>query len=134
MASGGFSITIANQSLFLPQYLLGLLNSKLLFWYLKSISNWFRGGWITCTKQYVGKLPIRIINFDDPTDKTNHDKIVNLVEQMLVLNKKRVADNDPQTQTVLERRIKATDKQIDQLVYTLYDLTATEIEIVEKGD
>ncbi|MDM8558551.1 N-6 DNA methylase [Candidatus Parabeggiatoa sp. HSG14] len=134
MASGGFSITITNQSLFLPQYLLGLLNSKLLFWYLKSISNWFRGGWITCTKQYVGKLPIRIINFDNPSDKTNHDKIVQLVEQMLTLNKKRGADNDPQTQTVLERRIKTTDKQINQLVYTLYDLTAKEIEIVEKGD
>jgi type I restriction-modification system DNA methylase subunit len=134
MAGGGFSITIANQSVFLPQYLLGLLNSKLLFWYLKSISNWFRGGWITCTKQYIGKLPIRIIDFDDPNDKINHDKIINLVEQMLTLNKKRVDNNDPQTQTVIERRLKATDRQIDQLVYTLYDLTAEEIDIVEKDD
>jgi len=132
MASGGFSITIANQNL--PQYILGLLNSKLLFWYLKSISNWFRGGWITCTKQYFGKLPIRTIDFDNPADKTTHDKIVLLVEQMLKFNKQLSAHNDPQTQTILERRIKATDKQIDQLVYRLYDLTADEIEIIESDD
>jgi hypothetical protein len=44
------------------------------------------------------------------------------------------ANNEPQTQTILERRIKATDKQIDQLVYRLYDLTAEEIEIVESRD
>ncbi len=132
MASGGFSITIANQSRLLPQYILGLLNSKLLFWYLKSISNQFRGGWITCTKQYFGKLPIRTIDFDNPTDKANHDQMVQLVEQMLALNKQRAANNDAQTQTIIERRIEAIDKQIDQLVYTLYDLTSKEIEMVEK--
>ncbi len=133
MASGGFSVAIANQNLFLPQYILGLLNSKLLFWYLKSISNLFRGGWITCTKQYFGKLPIRTIDFDNPTDKANHDQMVQWVEQMLALNKQRAANNDPHTMKIIERRIEATDKQIDQLVYRLYDLTTTEIEIVEKG-
>ena len=43
-----------------PLYVLGLVNSKLLFWYLRHISNRFRGGWITCTKQYFGQLPIRV--------------------------------------------------------------------------
>ena len=37
-----------------------------------------------------------------------------LVEQMLTLNKQLAAAKAPQTQTVLQRRIDATDKQIDE--------------------
>ena len=35
--------------------------------------------------------------------------------------------------TALQRQIDATDKQIDRLVYELYDLTDDEIKIVEQG-
>jgi hypothetical protein len=35
--------------------------------------------------------------------------------------------------TLLARRIEATDRQIDRLVYELYGLTDEEIEIVEAG-
>ena len=131
MASGGFSITIRNNRQLLPRYILGILNSKLLFWYLKLISNRFRGGWITCTKQYVSKLPIRTIDFPDSTDKVRHDRMVELVEQMLDLNKQLAGAKAPQTKTVLQRQIETTDRQIDQLVYELYDLTDEEIKIVE---
>jgi hypothetical protein len=79
MASGGFSISFGDADLS-TEYLLGLLNSSLLFWYLHQVSNVFRGGWITCTKQYVGQLPIRRINFADPAEKSAHDEIVKLVE------------------------------------------------------
>ena len=131
MASGGFSITITNNRQLLPVYVLGILNSRLLFWYLKRISNRFRGGWITCTKQYVGKLPIRTIDFSDPTEKTRHEQMVKLVEQMLDLHKQLAEAKEPQTKTVLQRQIETTDRQIDRLVYELYELTEDEIKIVE---
>jgi hypothetical protein len=35
--------------------------------------------------------------------------------------------------TVLQRQIDATDRQIDRLVYELYDLTDDEIRIVEES-
>jgi len=38
-----------------------------------------------------------------------------------------------QDKTHLQRRIAATDKEIDQLVYQLYDLTPEEIKIVEES-
>jgi len=69
MASGGFTITLAESATVGSHYVLALLNSKLLFWKLAQISNLFRGGWITCTKQYLGELPIRRIGFTTP-DKT----------------------------------------------------------------
>ena len=37
----------------------------------------------------------------------------------------------PHEQTVLQRQIEATDRQIDALVYELYGLTEEEIKIVE---
>ncbi len=39
----------------------------------------------------------------------------------------------PQKKTVLKRQIEATDRQIDKLVYELYNLTEEEIKIVESG-
>jgi hypothetical protein len=41
------------------------------------------------------------------------------------------ADKTSVSQTGLQRRIDATDQQIDQLVYQLYGLTDAEIKIVE---
>lgn len=131
MASGGFSITIDRSSQLSPSYVLGLLNSTLLFWRLREISNIFRGGWITCTKQYVETLPICAISFPDPADAARHDKMVTLVECMLALHKELAAARTPTAQTLLERQIAATDRQIDRLVYALYDLTEEEIGVVE---
>ncbi|MCK4681774.1 hypothetical protein KAT59_01955, partial [Candidatus Bipolaricaulota bacterium] len=133
MASGGFSIAIADDRNLSPGYVLGLLNSSLLFWYLQTISNRFRGGWITCTKQYVGKLPIRTINFSDPDDKAHHDRLVELVESMLKLHKDLQASRIGHEKSFIQRQIDATDKQIDQLVYELYGLTDEEIRIVEEA-
>jgi predicted type IV restriction endonuclease len=131
MASGGFTITLSKQSGLRPEYVLGLLNSKLLFWRLQKMSNLFRGGWITCTKQYFGELPIRKINLSNPTDKAAHDRIVKLVEQMLELHKQLAAARTPHGNAALERQIAATDPQIDRLVYDLYGLTDAEANMVE---
>jgi hypothetical protein len=131
MASGGFSITINPSSGLSPNYVLGLLNSTLLFWRLRSISNKFRGGWITCIKQYVETLPIHNIDFFNLADRDQHDKIISLVEQMLSLNKQLAYAKTDHEKTALQRQIDATDKQIDKLVYELYRLTEAEIEIVE---
>ena len=120
MASGGFSITVSPECGLSPNYILGLLNSRLLFWRLQQISNIFRGGWITCTKQYVETLPIHIINFSDPNDLHRHDKIVSLVESMLLLNQQLANAQNPTEKTLLQRQIDTTDHQIDTLVYELY--------------
>ena len=133
MASAGFSITIDTKMGISPKYVLGLLNSRLLFWRLCSISNIFKGGWITCTKQYVKTLPIYPIDFSDPDDKTRHDQIVDIVEQMLSLHKQLAAAKVNHTKTTIQRQIEAIDQQIDGLVYELYGLTEKEIEIVKEG-
>jgi type II restriction/modification system DNA methylase subunit YeeA len=50
---------------------------------------------------------------------------------MLSLHKQLQDARTPHEQTTLRRQIGDRDKQIDRLVYELYDLTEEEISIVE---
>ena len=127
---GGYGITLKDNE-YSMQYILGLLNSKLLDVFLKSYSSQFSGGYYAYNKQYIEKLPIRTINFSDPADKTRHNRMVALVEQMLDLHKQLPKAKTGHEQTLIQRQIDTTDQQIDKLVYELYELTPEEIAIVE---
>ena len=113
------------------KYLLGILNSLLITFFYKNISSTYRGGYLRFIYQYLEILPIRPIDFNQPDDSACHDEMVNLVNNMLDLNKKLNESKIPQAIEVLKRQIDSTDKQIDHLVYNLYDLTDEEIQIVE---
>ncbi len=130
MASGGFSITVDSNTRMSPEYVLGLLNSRILFWRLRSISNLFRGGWITCTKQYVETLPIHIIKPGDASEQAHHDRIVSLVTQILDVHKRLAATTTAHDRELLQRQIDATDEQIDAVVFELYGLNNEEIKTV----
>jgi hypothetical protein len=117
------------------KYLLGILNSKLVFYYYKFnaavLGDANSGGRLRWFTQDVINIPIRAIDFTNPTDKAMHDQMISLVDRMLDLNKRLPDIKTPHEKTACEREITATDKQIDQLVYRLYDLTEEEIRIVE---
>jgi hypothetical protein len=51
---------------------------------------------------------------------------------MLALNKQLLMTKTAHEKTILQRQIDATDRQIDRLVYDLYDLTDEEIKLVEE--
>jgi hypothetical protein len=113
------------------EYLLGLINSRLINWYFKLISARFRGGWMSANRQFISQLPIRTIDFNNPDDKARHDRMVAMVDNMLAWKRQLAAAQTPQEKAVLERQIAATDRMIDQLVYELYGLTDEEIKLVE---
>jgi hypothetical protein len=133
MASGGFTVTLGAGCPFKPEFVLGILNSKLSFWCLRQVSNVFRGGWITCTKQYFGELPIARLDLKNLKDNSLHDKLVALVEKISNLAPKLRADTSDSEKAVLQNAVTATDQQIDQLVYELYGLTPEEIALVESA-
>jgi type I restriction-modification system DNA methylase subunit len=128
---GGYGITLKSNQQIEYEYILGLLNSRLLYFFLKSFSSKFSGGYYAFNRQYIEKLPIRLTDFTDPLDKARHDRLVAMVENMLVWHKQLAATRTPQEKAVLERQIAATDGMIDQLVYELYGLTEAEIKLVE---
>ena len=51
---------------------------------------------------------------------------------MMCLGEQLAAAKPAREKIVLQRQIAATDRQIDQLVYDLYELTDEEIRIVEE--
>ena len=129
----GYGITLPSGSPYSLKYILGLLNSKLLDSYLKSVSTRLRGGFYRYFSQYVNQLPIRRIDFDDPADVARHDRVVALVEEMLRVQKEHAqaeADKEDRRHD-LARQIERLDAQIDALVYELYGLTEEETEIVQ---
>lgn len=131
--TSGYGIVLkqnANESI---KYVLGLLNSKVLDFFLKRISTTIRGGYFRYFTQYMEQLPIRTIDFSNPTEKAQHDKMVALVERMLELHKKLAGANLTHDKQVIQTQIDATGKQIDELVYELYNLTDDEIKIIEES-
>jgi predicted nucleic acid-binding Zn-ribbon protein len=82
-------------------------------------------------KQHVEQLPIRIINFKDAQDKSHHDHIVKLVEQMLDAKEKLSNAKTEAETNRFESFCQTLDRQIDEAVYELYGLTPEEIAIVE---
>ncbi len=131
--TSGYGITLRNIVAESPKYILGLLNSNVLDFYLKRVSTPLRGGFFRYFTQFVEQLPIRTINFSDPNDTAYHDRMVELVEQMLSLHKRLADARIPRDKVILQQQIDITDQQIDKLVYELYGLTEEEIKTVEEN-
>ena len=112
------------------KYLLGILNSRLMCFLYDDLVGEQARVFPEVKPVQLFKLPIRPINFTDPADKARHDRMVQLVESMLALHKHKAAARTQAEQEQFQRQITATDRQIDLLVYELYDLTPEEIAVV----
>lgn len=122
--SGGYGIKVKDDVSEL--YILGLLNSRLLDWYLKQISTQMRGGWYSYEAKYIKNLPIVL-----PKTKVIKDEIVKLVETMLQLQQQKASTALPDHLHQLEQRITHTDDKINEKVYALYGLSEEEVRLVE---
>jgi type I restriction-modification system DNA methylase subunit len=113
------------------KYILGLLNSRLLNWYY--ILSYTNRSHLTVniSKTYLEQLPIRRIDFSVRVEKSQHDRIVTLVDSMLDLRKRHSVGKSSTQRAIIKRQIDATDREIDRLVYDLYSLTANEIALIE---
>lgn len=99
------------------KYLLGILNSNLIYDYMKNISSNLGEGAFRWIKQYIEKLPIPKIN---SKNQQTADELINLVDEIL-----KAKEKDKNTNT------KGFENRIDFLVYKLYNLTEDEIRIIE---
>lgn len=107
--------------------LLGLLNSKLYWWFFTKNNMTLGSSGIRMLAMYIETLPIPEV------DKDTESKLVNLVDNIIDLNKKLSSEKNPNTIEMLNTRIQAVDAAIDKIVYALYGLNDDEIGIIE-GD
>jgi type I restriction-modification system DNA methylase subunit len=109
--------------------ILGLLNSRLIsYLYINQVTQATKDDFPQVTIKDVLSLPSPILS----KENASYDRMVQLVEQMLSLHKQLADAKTGHEQTLLQRQIDATDKQIDKLVYELYELTPDEITIIER--
>jgi Eco57I restriction-modification methylase/restriction endonuclease TaqI-like protein/type I restriction and modification enzyme subunit R-like protein len=113
------------------RYWLGILNSKVLWWFLTQTGTVLRGGYFRFKTNYIRPFPVPIIDHQNRADQATHDRIVALVSEMLSLHLQLAAAKTPHEQTALRRQITVTDARIDREVYELYALTEEEIALVE---
>ena len=115
------------------KYIMALINSTLLNWYYRVTFTNASTLTVNLSKKYLSRLPIRVVDFADLTQKRIHDQLVTLVDTMLRLHNHLAKASFDSDREPIEREIAATDRKIDELVYKLYGLTEEEIKIVE-GD
>jgi type I restriction-modification system DNA methylase subunit len=98
-----------------PKYLLGLLNSSLLEFFLKQISPFISGGYYRYINQYLEQLPIKLP--ETAQEKKIVDRITKKVDEILKLHKSGIVDID----AVLEGE--KTDKlhQLPKVAFSISD-------------
>ena len=113
----------SNTTYFIPKqdlYLLGLLNSSLGRFYFVNTCAGLEGKhekYLRFFGQYLEGFPVRQIRSSDRSNVILHDRIVELVDKMMISCKQLRCLRTPHEKESVERQIEATDSQIDQLVY-----------------
>lgn len=114
------------------QFLLAVLNSRLLSWFFRNINSVARrDDFPKIIIKQTRELPICGLDTSNKAGQLRHARVVKLVEELLNLHARLPKVKTAHDRTVIERQIEATDREIDRLVYELYGLTEDEIAIVE---
>jgi hypothetical protein len=114
------------------KFLLGIINSRLIsLWFQKKFDKLQRKTFPQFKVKELASFPIPIRDLSEPSDRTHHDCMVQLVNSMLALHKQLASANSVSQKEIIQRQIDATDAEIDRMVYELYGLTDDEIFIVE---
>lgn len=114
-------------------YLLAVLNSKLGSNFICDHSTPYQGKFFKFTKNYIGSFPLRRIDFEKSSDKRLHDELVELVEGA-TLRQASLSTSTGQDADTIVRTIVQTQRRIDEIVLSLYDLDETEIATVLEDD
>ena len=123
LALGVGVYAIYNYGNFNPKFLLAVLNSKYLSYYLniKFKDKHLAGGYLAINKSTIEKLPLVEIPFENQTP------FIDLVNNILAITK----DEDYLDNPIKQAKVKEYENKIDKMVYKLYGLTEEEINIVE---
>ena len=109
---------------FLLKYILVLLNSKLHNWFYGFIGK-PKGNSREYFNKPLAEIPIKAISLEDQAP------LITLANQMLEAQSRLQHTLSDEDKKLLKQRAAILDKQIDNAVYKLYNLTADEVKIVE---
>jgi len=103
-----------------PYYILGVLNSRLLWkWFLHRAKR--RGIGLDINGNVLRKSPIRRINFDNTSEVQLHEGISALAKRLSELYQS-LASSTGHKHDLMQRQIENIERQLDLAVYDLYGL------------
>ena len=124
------------------KYLLGILNSKLIYFYLNQYTHKYGNNGFLLSNQYVEKLPIKPYNNEIELENKvdlileNNKKLSSYKELLGRAKKNKKYDEIIDLEKLVEKtqdEIKKLDYEINQMVYKIYELTVNEIKIIENN-
>jgi hypothetical protein len=113
------------------KYLTAIINSNLfqfVYWH-RLVTN--RDSTPQLKKVDLDRFPVFILDLSKKEEKSLHDEIVKLVDQLLKLNEEIREQKLETKRNLIQRKIDYCENQINEIVYQLYGLTEDEIKIVE---
>ena len=102
------------------RYVQAILNSDFISRLLEESSIYFTGGYYSSGKQFISKLPIRMLNPDNADDKVVLEKIENRVRKMEMLTNDIQQSKDILFKTKSERQINALENMNNLDIKALY--------------
>ena len=132
---GGYGILLPDAKYY--EYILGLLNSRLLDWYLQQITTPFHSGWFAYNKQFIDQIPIKLPK--SASEKRLAERITQSVRAIISAKAKLLAIDAPspivrgglkpiglsdRETNALEAEVEAQEKRIDESVFALYGVDA----------
>jgi adenine-specific DNA-methyltransferase len=104
------------------EYILALLNSNLLTYFLMKTSSNLRGGYFSMKPGYVDRFPLKA-SFSAKQEKELYEQIIQTVARINTISNTK--------SDVTRREVIALKEKIDELIYELYGLTDEERRVVD---
>jgi type I restriction-modification system DNA methylase subunit len=122
---GAYGITLKEKGLYL--YVLGILNSRIVSFFIKNTSSKFSGGFFAFNRQYIENIPI-IISYN-----VTKAKVEELVKKQMknYASLNEIGDLKIDKRADLEKEIENVDKSLNEIFYKIYGITESERKIIE---
>lgn len=113
-------------------YLLGVLNSSVIFFLVSCVLTKLRGDFYLFSYIFLKDISIPRLELENEVDRARRQQIETLVSEMLDLHKRRDEAVTEEEEAAAKSAIAEVDRRIDSLVYELYNLSTEEIQLVEE--
>ncbi len=108
------------------RFILGILNSKVIDFYVKTYVHQLSDTGFLLSNQYVERIPIPIITLENEEIAKRIEILVNKIIDI-------TSCKDYESDLNKQSEVKTLENEINALVYKLYNLTTEEIQIIEKN-
>ncbi len=132
-AAGGYGILLQSKA---PPYdfLLGLLNSQLVDWYVQAVAAQFHGGYFSYERRFIKDIPV----FLPKDDEATQGKIDNVISIVRMLRETHATSISTKAKGEHEYREIATilrklDDELNEAVMDLYELNSQERDLVRES-